>query len=156
MGSNFLITYSKTHKDIVLSGIDAIREVLESDHIEEKRSLLFCMDKYLDSYYGYNLPYKKDILSLLEEELFLNEDKDVKDDILQLLRSYTGETLDYLAEKISELEYEPELLANALYALGNTCNMKYIKILNKYKNDDNAIIRDSVKDILTEIQQEKA
>lgn len=92
------ITYTKKHQDIVKSGIDAISKILNGTNVEEKRSLLFCLDKYLDPYYGYNLPYFDGIILLLQKQLFLEKDKDVKDDILQLLTEYSKDLLDYLAD----------------------------------------------------------
>ncbi|MVX67086.1 hypothetical protein GKZ28_25885 [Clostridium chromiireducens] len=46
------VTYTNDHSSIVKSGINAISKVLKGTDIAEKRSLLFCLDKYLDPYYG--------------------------------------------------------------------------------------------------------
>jgi hypothetical protein len=46
-----LKTYSKKHEEIVNRGVDAISEILKSADVDEKRSILFCLDKYLDPYY---------------------------------------------------------------------------------------------------------
>jgi hypothetical protein len=127
------ITYSQKHIDIVMKGIDSINEVLDSTDVSEKRSLLFCLDKYLDPYYGYNLPCFEEIMLLLQQRLFVNEAKEVKEDIMQLITEYSGSTLDYLAEKIADLD--SELLPEALYALSLTFNKKYGPILWKYADD---------------------
>jgi hypothetical protein len=145
------VTYTKEQRTIVNSGINAISEVLNGTNIAEKRSLLFCLDKYLDPYYGYNLPYFDDIIILLQEQLFLNDNKEVKEDILQLLRDYAKESLDYLAEKVEELEFEPELLEDALYALGNTYNYKYVPVIIRYESYHNSTIRNTAKEILTDL-----
>ncbi len=108
-----LITYTNQHSSIVEGGIKAINEVLNGSNISKKRSLLFYLDKYLDPYYGYNLTYFEDIIILLQKHLFLTDVKEIKEDILELLRAYTRRELDYLAEKLAELELEPELLEEA-------------------------------------------
>lgn len=137
---------------IVEGGINAINRVLNGTNTAEKRSLLFCLDKHLDPYYGYDLPYFEDIIILLQKQLFLTDIREIKEDILQLLRDY-GKTLDYLAEKLEELELEPELLEDALYALGYTYNLKYIPILSKYESHHNSNIRNAVREILTELSE---
>ncbi|WP_052085588.1 hypothetical protein [Clostridium sp. HMP27] len=145
------VTYTNKHSCIVKGGIEAINKVLNGTGEAEKRSLLFCLDKYLDPYYGYNLPYFDDIIMLLQDHLFLTNIKEVKEDILQLLGDYATKSLDYLATRIDELESEPELLEYALYALGNTCNHKYIPIFIRYENHHNPIIRSAIKDILIDL-----
>ncbi len=70
---------------------------MNSNDDSEKRSLLFCLDRYLnDPYYGYNLPCFDGIIRLLEKHLFVNHIKAVKKDILQLLRDYSSTNLDLL------------------------------------------------------------
>ena len=147
------VTYTKNHSSVVKSGINAISEVLNGTDIAEKRSLLFCLDKYLDPYYGYNLPYFDDIIILLQEQLFLTNIKEVKEDILQLLKDYAKKSLDYLVEKIQELESEPELLEDALYALGNTYNLKYVSVFIRYESHHNYTIRNIVKEILIDFSK---
>ncbi|MCU6793505.1 hypothetical protein OB236_15475 [Paenibacillus sp. WQ 127069] len=135
--------------EIVNRGVDAISEILKSADIDEKRSILFCLDKYLDPYYGYNLPYFDEILVLLEKHLFENHDKEVKEDILQLLTDYSKDTLDYLAERIESIEFE--LLADAIYALGLTFNLKYVPIFIRYENDEHLNVRNVAKEVLLEL-----
>jgi len=150
------ITYTKEHSSIVKSDIKGISEILRGTDTAEKRSLLFCLDKYLDPYYGYNLPFFDDIITLLQEQLFITDSNEVKEDILQLLRDYAKESLDYLAGKIEALESRPELLVDALYALGNTYNHKYIPVLIGYESHYNPYIRDSVKEILKDLSESNA
>lgn len=147
------VTYTKEHSSIVKGGIKGISEVLKGTDTAEKRSLLFCLDKYLDPYYGYNLPFFDDIIILLQEQLFMTNSKEIKEDILQLLNDYAKESLDYLAENIEALESIPELLVDALYALGNTYNHKYIPVFIKYENHYNLYIRNSVKEILQDLSK---
>ncbi|WP_240422005.1 hypothetical protein [Paenibacillus periandrae] len=135
--------------EIVNRGVDAIGEILKSADIDEKRSILFCLDKYLDPYYGYNLPYFDEIIVLLEKHLFENHDKEVKEDILQLLTDYSKDTLDYLVERIESIEFE--LLADAIYALGLTFNLKYVPIFIRYENDEHLNVRNVAKEVLLEL-----
>lgn len=145
------VTYTQKHQDIVKSGIDAISEIIEGTDVIEKRSLLFCLDKYLDPYYGYNLSYFDDIILLLQKQLFIEKDKDVKDDILQLLTDYSKDSLDYLAENIESIE--PGLLADALYALELTFNNKYVHIFNRFEYNENPRVQAVAKEALTELSK---
>ncbi|MEV5026674.1 hypothetical protein [Paenibacillus sp. LPE1-1-1.1] len=146
-----LISYTKKHQDIVKKGVDAIGEILKSANVNEKRSILFCLDKYLDPYFGYNLPFFDEIIVLLEKHLFENHDKEVKEDVLQLLTDYSKDSLDYLAEKIELIEFE--LLADAIYALGSTFNLKYVPIFIRYENHENLNVRNVAKESLLELSK---
>lgn len=148
-----VVAYTKEQDTIVKNGIDSISEILNGTNVAEKRSLLLCLDKYLDPYYGYNLPYFDDIIILLQEQLFLIDIKEVKEDILQLLRDYAKKSLDCLAEKLEELESEPELLEDALYALGNTYNLKYVPVFIRYESHHNSTIKNAVKEILIDLSK---
>ncbi len=142
------ITYSKEQSIIVESGIKTIREVFSTSSAC-KRSLLFCFDKYLDPYYGYELSYFDEIIILLQEYLIKNEDIKVKKDILNLLSLYSKNELDYLADKIDLIE--PELLAETLYTLNMTYNPKYISIISKYENHQSENVRNVVKVALSDL-----
>lgn len=146
-----MITYNKKHEDIVNRGVDAIGEILKSANVDEKRSILFCLDKYLDPYFEYNLPYFDDVIVLLEKHLFENHEKEVKEDILQLLTDYSKDSLDYLAERIELIE--SELLADAIYALGLTFNLKYVPILIRYENHEHTNARNAAKVALLELSK---
>lgn len=112
------ITYSQVHRDIITSGgVKEIDQYLATQSNAEKRSLLFCLDQYLDPYYRYNLIYHDKIISILEKQLFQNHTKEVKEDMLQLLNDYATKPLLYLAEHIDEIE--PELRPDALHAVQN-------------------------------------
>lgn len=148
-----VVTYNQKHDNAITNGITTLKEALSSSDTLEKRSILFCLDKYLDPYYGYDLSYFDDIIILLQEELFLTNTKEVKADILQLLRDYAHKTLDYLAEKLGDLESEPELLEEALYALGNTNNLQYIPKILKYEHHCISSIKNAAKEILAELSE---
>jgi hypothetical protein len=145
------VTYTQNHNEIVTTGVIAISQVLNSKDDSEKRSLLFCLDRYLDPYYGYNLPYFDEIIRLLEKHLFVDHIKVVKEDILQLLRNYSSTNLDYLAENIEEIQLD--LLADALYALGNTYNKQYVPIFIKFENHHNQYVSGSAKEALIELSK---
>jgi Cof subfamily protein (haloacid dehalogenase superfamily) len=109
------ITYTAQHQQIATSGTDEIDSFLKSQNNAEKRSLLFCLDKLLDPYYGYHLPNHDDITLILEKHLFERHSREVKEDILQLLTDYARKPLTYLAEHIEEIE--TALREDALYAI---------------------------------------
>ena len=92
--------------DIVVSGVESIRTVLFSDNSQEKDSLVFCLDRYLDLYFGYCLPYHNDIIALLQECLFLPNSIALKEDILNLLSMYATCPLTILEQRCHELEIE--------------------------------------------------
>lgn len=146
-----LISYTKKHEDVVNRGIEAIDEILKNANVDEKRSILFCLDKYLDPHFRYTLPYFDEIIVLLEKHLFENHDKEVKEDILQLLTGYSKDSLDYLAERIELIEFE--LLADAIYALGATFNLKYAPIIIKYEDHENSNVRNVAKEVLLDFSK---
>ena len=49
------ITYTDAEMEIVKSGIEAIRNVLMGTDMGKKESLLFCLDRFLDPWFGYQL-----------------------------------------------------------------------------------------------------
>lgn len=109
------ITYTSQHRQIATSGTDEIDSFLKSQNNAEKRSLLFCLDKLLDPYYGYHLPNHDEIILILEKHLCERHTREVKEDILQLLTEYARKPLSYLAEHIEKIE--AELREDALYAI---------------------------------------
>lgn len=151
-----IVTYNQSHSSIVKSGINAIKEVLGGKDNAEIRSLLLCLDKFLDPYYGYNLPYCDDIINLLQEQLFLTDIKEIKEDILQLLQDYSKKSLDYLAENIEKFESEPDILEEALHAIGNTYNISYVPLLIKYENHYNSSIRNMITEYLVDYSKLKS
>jgi hypothetical protein len=148
-----IVKYTKEQDVIVRNGVNSISEILNGTNVEKKRSLLLCLNKYLDPYYGYNLPHFDEIILLLQKQLFSNEPKEVKEDILQLLRDYSKKSLDYLADKIEVLESEQDLLEEALYALGNTYNLKYVPVLIRYESHHNPTVRKVAKELLIDLSK---
>lgn len=135
---------------IVVNGITTIYNYLQNADSSEKRSLLFCLDRYLDPFYGYNLPYFDDIVLILQKQLFVIEnDKDVMDDILQLLTDYSKDNLDFLVENIENIR--PEFLADAIYAIGSTYNIKYVPVIVKFTNHVNKEVREVANNTLIEL-----
>lgn len=124
------IYYTPYHEEIVIKGIEAINDYLIHASDKEKRSLLFCLDKYLDPYYGYPLPF-------------------LKVDILQLLANYSKDRLDYLAEHLDRMGNE--LLADAIYSLGLTFNQTYIPILKSFENHKNMGVQRAAKEAIETI-----
>ena len=110
------VHYEKRHEEVVESGIDALSMALHNENEEEKASILFCLDKYLDPYYGYKLPYESDIIALLQCVFFENNSVYIKEDILDLLY-YSTQPLDILENRLDELS--GELLSHARRLLYN-------------------------------------
>jgi len=109
------VSYSNDEKNIVESGIAAIQEVLMGTDDDAKASLLFCLDKYLDPYFGYNLPYKDEIYDLLETVVVSPNTVDIREDALNLLIGYAGGPFPILEKHFESL---PEALkSDALYAI---------------------------------------
>lgn len=148
--SNY-IAYSKKHNEIVESGSVEIKKYLSESEYGEKRSLLLCLDRYLDPYFGYNLPFFDEIILLLQEQLFQEQERDIKDDVFQLLTDYSREQLDYLAERIDKID--PHFLADALYAIGITYNKKYVPLLINYQNHENQTVQRVAQDALKELSK---
>lgn len=109
-----IVKYEEKHSQLIESGIDNLCMALYNETEEEKASILFCLDKYLDPYYGYNLEYESDIITLLQKILFEDNSEDIKADILDLL-VYSKEPLTILEENIDKLS--GNLLADAKYIL---------------------------------------
>ncbi|MDE5778028.1 MAG: hypothetical protein K2I10_05920 [Lachnospiraceae bacterium] len=94
-----MITYDDTHKAIVEKGIDSIRQILFSDDKAMIRSVLFCLDYYLDPYYKNRLSYENEIFELLQEVAVSSRDDEVIDDCLQLIKDYACINLTIMNEK---------------------------------------------------------
>ena len=72
------ITYTDAEMEIVKSGIEAIRNVLMGTDMGKKESLLFCLDRFLDPWFGYQLPYQDAIVDLLQ--VVMHMDKEIETD----------------------------------------------------------------------------
>lgn len=97
-------TYSEKEKNIVKNGITAIQKVLMGTDSDAKLSLLFCLDRYLDPYFGYKLPYEKEIYDLLETVIISPNILSVKEDAIDLLTSYGGGPFPVLEKNFDMIE----------------------------------------------------
>lgn len=114
MGNVRIVSYGSEQIKIVEGGIDAIGMALYNKSEEEKASILLCLDRYLDPYYGHHLPYEAEIFVLLQNLLFENLSADIKMDILDLLL-YSERPLDILENGLDKLS--GEVLSQAKYIL---------------------------------------
>jgi len=144
------VAYDANHSEIVKSGINTIIEYFTKADLNKKRSLLLCLDKYLDPYFGYNLTYFDEIVVFLQQQLFSNNDLEVMEDIFQLITDYTKGNLDLLAENIDNLE--PKYLESGIMALSCAFNNKYIPIFIKYENHYNSKISMIAKQALNDFK----
>lgn len=71
------VSYTAKEREIVKSGITAIREILMGEDAERKRSLLLCLDYYLEPDYGYRLSYEDEIYQLLQTILITPNELEV-------------------------------------------------------------------------------
>ena len=117
-----MVTYNKKHEDIVKKGIDAIEKVLKGSNVAEKESLLFCLDKYLDPWFGYDLPRKKEILELVQYVVIDSNSQGVKEGALQLLTDYSWPPFTILENNLDKIE--PILIGEVQYAINMDNNTK--------------------------------
>ena len=96
------ITYSDDEENIIKSGLNAIAEVLNGTDTEKKLSLLLCLDKYLDPWFGYSLPYRDEIFTLLEQVIVSDDSLDVVDEAMNLLQ-YGGDPYPVLKENFDKI-----------------------------------------------------
>tara|TARA_B100000700_G_C14998471_1_gene835123 strand:- start:343 stop:747 length:405 start_codon:yes stop_codon:yes gene_type:complete len=105
------VSYDKTHMEIVKAGMPQIKEYYFGGSISEKRSLILCLDRFLDPHYQYQLSYEEYIFDWLEDELKGAKSLPLKEDIFDLLYNY------------SERGYEDcELLDSGEIKCGGTSN----------------------------------
>ena len=116
MGLVSYVSYGEGEKDLVRSGIAAMREVLMGGDAGRKRRLLLALDWFMDPYYRQDLSEIYDDLVQLLQEVVLSSEEDVAEDALMLLTSYAWPPFRILAQN---LEKVPERLrAEAQYAVG--------------------------------------
>lgn len=100
------ISYDEKDKEIVRKGIFAIQEVLMGTDSDRKRSLLLCLDWFMDPYYGQDISnIHDDLIKLLQMVIISSNEDDVAEDALNLLISYEWSPFEILAkniEKVSE------------------------------------------------------
>ena len=106
------VSYSKDERNIVESGISEIQKVLMGSDSDKKRRLLFCLDRYMDPYYGYHLPFQEKLTKLLETVVVSPNDNDVIEDALQLLRDYAYGPFEIMEKGVGRIpkELRPEVL----------------------------------------------
>lgn len=107
-------TYGSREKEIVKRGMEAIREVLMGDNDEEKKSLLFALDWFMDPYYkqDHYIADFRDALTELLQIVVISSSDDVSEDALNLLSSYAWgpfEILEKGIDKVSE-QMKPDVL----------------------------------------------
>ena len=96
-------TYSDDEEAIIKQGIAAIRAYFAQADEQGKKNLLFCLDKFLDPWFGYDLPYAGEIFRFLEEIVISDADRlDIRNDALDLIGSY-GPSPEILAEHFDHL-----------------------------------------------------
>lgn len=144
------IVYGDSHMEIVRSGAEAIETFLQNAGDDERLNLLFCLDRYLDPYFGYNLPYAEEIFEILQREVLRERSKEVKEDALQLISLYSGPRMETLANRIDEVE--PELLRDVIEALGSSYNPQYAGIIARFLEHEDPVIRGTAQGALNEIE----
>ena len=98
-------TYSDDEKAIVRSGMPAIRSVLNGSDTEAKKRLLFCLDWFMDPYYGQDISAIRDELELeLQSVVVFDADLNVKEDAIQLLTDYTWGPYPVLSAHLHEID----------------------------------------------------
>ena len=89
MGDSRFVSYSDSEKEIVRQGIGAIRSVLTGNDEDAKLRLLFCLDWFMDPYYGQDISdFKDELITLLQEIVVSDKSMHVEEDALELLDSY--------------------------------------------------------------------
>ncbi len=131
MGSSY-VSYSEEERKLVREGgITAIRQVLTGSDTEKKRSLLLCLDWFMDPYYKQDISsFKEELIALLETVIVSENPIEVKDDALQLLSDYCWGPFPTLEQHVDEIE--DELKANAEY----TINMHREAQIQKFMDEE--------------------
>ncbi|GKX59699.1 hypothetical protein [Leminorella grimontii] len=90
--------------------LDELAQLLAGKDMSVKESLLLALDRYLDPWFGYNLPQQNDIFRLLEKELWNDaNNEDVMEDLVMLLVQYCPFPLDALKANRTKVT-SPEVL----------------------------------------------
>lgn len=112
---SYPITYGQNERDIVKKGIVAIQEVLMGDNTDEKRSLLFALDWFMDPYYKqdiYIADIREDLNKLLQTVVIWSNDDEVSEDALDLLRAYEWPPFEIIEKNIDRvsMRIKPDVL----------------------------------------------
>ena len=131
------LSYSDVEMNIVEGGISEMQKVLMGSDSDKKRRLLFCLDRYMDPYYGYHLPFQEELVRLLETVVVSSNEKDVIEDALQLLGDYAYgpyKIIEQNIEKIPE-ELRPEVFdvinLHRIYAIEELVNKECSRIFEE-------------------------
>ena len=81
--------YDQSHCSIIESGVDSIILYYDSNNHSEKRSILLCLDRYLDPYYGNELPFRGEIFQWLVRAFDKASHNELKEDIFDLVENYS-------------------------------------------------------------------
>ncbi len=109
------VTYSDVERQIVKAGFQAVREVLTGADRAAKERLLFCLDYYMDPYYGRQPAYIQELTALLEQLVISDNSLSVKEDALGLLIDYTWPPYPVLEAGMDKIE--EVLLPDIRYAI---------------------------------------
>lgn len=99
-------SYGKNEIQIIKKGIDAIRDVLMGDNVNEKLSLLLALDWFMDPYYKqdiYIAHIRDDLVELLQTVIISSDEDEVSEDALNLLISYEWPPFRILEENMEKV-----------------------------------------------------
>ena len=102
-----LIAYTEQERETVRSGFAAVKAVLTGSDNEQKRSLLLCLDWFMDPYYGHSREiagWRSELKDLLQNMILCETDPDVIEDCLQLLSDYEWLPFAILQEHAGEVD----------------------------------------------------
>lgn len=106
------VSYTDKEREIIKRGITAIQEILMGTDADKKRSLLLCLDWFMDPYYGQDISdIYKELVDLLQAVIISPNEYDVIEDALNLLSSYAWGPFEILESHYEEmdLKIKPEV-----------------------------------------------
>lgn len=98
------VYYDESHQKIVESGISELENVLFGNNTSEIRSVLLCLDFYLDPYHKNTLSYETKIYDLLQRLVLCSQDDDIIRACLQLIGDYSCTPLSILEEGFDSIK----------------------------------------------------
>lgn len=116
------VYYTDREKMIVEEGLSAVEKTFTGDDPDAIERLLFCLDYYMDPYYGHSLPYERELIVLLQNLILSSNPLEIKQDALQLLTDYAWPPFSVLERGLAEAEtgrmrLDPSLKQDMIYAL---------------------------------------
>lgn len=109
------ITYGNEEMEIVKNGAAAVESVLSGADMEKKERLLFCLDRFMDPWFGYDLPCLPEIELILQNVIISANTISVKESALQLLCDYCWPPFPILEDNLEQIE--EELLPDVRYVI---------------------------------------